>query len=174
MVKTGAIVAILIGAYAGAVYWPSQKQNSVLAEEIVNKQAQLDQAPRPDLAPIREEISELRGELRERSVELPKGDLDDRILHHVSDTLIQRGVTLYETSYRKTQAYKRFSVTPIDVRFETTFDNAFAVIKQIENAGPPIRIERLDVVAKDNDTSGRVEVTLELSTFFEREEGGQR
>lgn len=174
IVKTGAIVGILIATYAGVVFWPGQKQNQALADEIRNKQTELDQAPRPDLAPVRQEIVSLRAELRERSVVLPKGDLDDRVLHHVSDTLIQHGVVEYETSYRETRAYKRFSMTPIDVRFDTNFADAFEIIKQIETAGPPVRIERLDMVGNEDDTQGLVEVTLELSSFFEPEPGGQR
>ena len=173
IIKTGAVIAILVGTYAGVVFWPSQKQNQALAEEILNKQTELEQAPRPDLEPVRGEINSLRAELRERSVVLPKGNLHDRVLHHVSDTLIQRGVTLYETSYRQTREFKRFSMTPIDVRFETEFTNAFEIIKQIENAGPPVRIERLDIVGTQDDAAGRVEVTLELSSFFEHEQGGQ-
>ncbi|MFK7790813.1 MAG: type 4a pilus biogenesis protein PilO [Phycisphaeraceae bacterium] len=174
IVKTGAVVGILIATYAGVVFWPGQKQSQALADEILNKQTELEQAPRPNLEPVRKEITSLRAELRERSVVLPKGDLDDRVLHHVSDTLIQRGVTLYETAYRNTKEFKRFSMTPIDVRFETDFANAFEIIKQIENAGPPVRIERLEVVGNEDNTTGLVHVTLELSSFFEREQGGQR
>ncbi len=173
MIKTGAVVVILVATYAGVVFWPSQRQNQALADEILNKQTELEQAPRPDLEPVRKEIASLRAELRERAVVLPKGDLDDRVLHHVSDTLIQRGVTLYETSYRQTKEFSRFSMTPIDVQFKTDFANAFEIIKQIENAGPPVRIERLDIVGTEGSTAGQVEVTIELSSFFERE-GGQR
>lgn len=171
VIKTISVVAILIATYAGVVFWPSQKQNQALASEIQNKQSELEQTPRPDLEPTRQEIASLRAELRERAVELPKGDLDDRVLHHVSDTLIQRGVTLYETSYRDTKTYKRFSMTPIDVRFETDFVNAFAIIKHIENAGPPVRVERLAVTAPDGESNGRVEVTMQLSSFFEPSSG---
>ena len=174
IIKTGVVIAVLIGTYAGVVFWPGQKQNQALADEILNKQTELAEAPVPNLEPVREEIVSLRAELRERSVVLPKGDLHDRVLAHVSNTLIQRSVTLYETSYRQTEEYKRFSMTPIDVRFETDFVNAFEIIKQIENAGPPVRIERLDVVGKEGDSQGMVDVTLELSSFFEPEQGGQR
>ena len=174
IIKTGAVIAILVGTYAGVVFWPSQKQNQALADEILNKQTELAQTPVPNLEPVREEINSLRAELRERSVVLPKGDLHDRVLAHVSDTLIQRGVTLYDTSYRKTEDYKRFSMTPIGVRFETNFINAFEIIKQIENAGPPVRIEKLDIAGKEGDNQGLVDVTLELSSFFEPEQGGQR
>lgn len=176
IIKTAGVIALLIGVYSIGVFWPSQQQNKVLAEQIQTKQASLSQTPTPQLEPVRKEINSLRAELRERAVVLPKGDLDDRILQHVSDTLIQHGVTLYETSYRQTKAYKRFSVTPIDVRFETSFTNTFAIIKQIENAGPPVRVERMDIVSNEDETSGTVAVTIELSSFFEpaTEKGGQR
>ena len=174
IIKTGAVVGVLIATYAGVVFWPSQKQNQALADEIQSKQAELEQAPRPNLEPVRQEITSLRAELRERAVVLPKGDLDDRVLDHVSDTLIQHGVTLYETSYRDTKEFKRFSMTPIDVQFTTNFTNAFEIIKQIENAGPPVRIERLDITSSENDSSGSIHVTLELSSFFEPEQRGQR
>jgi Tfp pilus assembly protein PilO len=176
VIKTAAVVAILVATYTGVVFWPSQKQNQALADAILNKQTELNQTTRPDLEPTRKEIASLRAELRERSVELPKGDLDDRVLHHVSDTLIQRGVTLYETSYQDTKAYKRFSMTPIDVQFETNFVNAFEIVKQIENAGPPVRVEKLIVAAPDSDPTGRVDVTMKLSSFFEpvSGQGGQR
>lgn len=176
ILKTAAIVALLAGVYGGVVFWPSQKQNQAMADEIVNKQTQLDQAPRPNLEPVRKDINSLRAELRERSIVLPTGDLDDRILYHVSDTLIRHGVTLYETSYRQTKAYKRFAMTPIDVSFETNFANAFAIVKEIENAGPPVRIERLDITGREDDSTGQVEVTFELSSFFvpAKDQGAQR
>lgn len=167
IIKTAVVVTLLVGVYAGVVFWPSQKQNQALADEIQAKQTTLNESARPDLEPVRRDITSLRAELRERSVVLPKGDLHDRVLHHVSDTLIQRDVTLYETSYQKTEAYRRFSVTPINVSFTTDFTNAFEIIKQIENAGPPVRIEHLDIVSREGDSSGRVEVTLKLSSFFE-------
>ncbi|MEM9022020.1 MAG: type 4a pilus biogenesis protein PilO [Planctomycetota bacterium] len=167
IVKTAVVVTLLVGVYAGVVLWPSQKQNQALADEIQTKQQSLDEMVRPDLEPVRRQIASLRAELRERAVVLPKGDLHDRVLYHVSDTLIRRNVTLYETSYRQTEDYKRFSVTPIDVRFTTDFANAFEVIKQIENAGPPVRIERLGIVSPESDTRGRVEVVMALSSFFE-------
>lgn len=166
ILKTAAVVALLVGVYAGVVFWPSQKQNQAMADEILTKQDQLNQAPRPDLEPVRKDINSLRAELRERSVVLPTGDLDDRVLHHVSDTLIRHGVTLYETSYRQTKEFKRFAMTPIDVSFETNFANAFAIINAIENAGPPVRIERLDITGQEDDSTGQVEVTFELSSFF--------
>lgn len=167
VMKTAVIVALLVGVYGGVVFWPSQKQNQALADEIVNKQAQLAETNRPDLEPVREQIASLRAELRERAVVLPKGALDDRVLHHVSDTLIQQGVTLYETSYRQTKAFQRFAMTPIDVQFEANFADAFEIIKRVENAGPPVRIERLDIVGSEDDSTGQVEVTIELSSFFE-------
>lgn len=173
ILKTAAVIAILVGTYAGVVFWPGQKQNQALADEILNKQTELQQSAVPDLGPVRGEIGSLRAELRERSVVLPKGDLHDRVLEHVSDTLIYHGVLQYETSYSQSEAYKRFSMTPIDVRFETNFVKAFAIIKQIESAGPPVRIEKLEIAGKEGDASGQVSVSLELSSFFEPTQGGQ-
>ena len=58
--------------------------------------------------------------------------------------------------------------------FETNFATAFEIIKQIENAGPPVRIERLEIIGDEDDSTGRVKVSLELSSFFEptEEQGG--
>ena len=176
ILKTAMVVAILLAVYGGVVFWPGQKQNQALADEILNKQTELSQMAVPDLQPVREDIASLRAELRERSVTLPVGDLHDRVLHHVSDTLIAHDVTLYETAYRQTRFYKRFALTPIDVKFTTNFANAFKIIKKIENDGPPVRIERIELSGKQDDTAGQVEVYVELSSFFEPtgKEGGQR
>ena len=176
VLKTVIVVALLVGVYAGVVFWPSQQQNQALADEIQSKQTELGAMPQPDLEPLHQDIASLRAELRERAVVLPKGDLDDRVLYHVSDTLINHNVTLYETSYRQTKQYKRFAMTPIDVSFETNFANAFGIIRQIENAGPPVRFERLDIVGGEGDTTGRVTVAIELSSFFDpnNEQGGTR
>lgn len=167
VIKTASIIVLLVGVYVGAVFWPSQRHREAMAEEVVIKQAQLSQMKRPDLTPILERIDCLRVELRDRSVVLPKGALDDRVLQHVSDTLIQHGVTLYETSYRQTKTFMRFAITPIDVRFESNFTTAFEIIKQIENAGPPLRIERLKLIGSEDDRTGQVQVAIELSSFFE-------
>lgn len=167
VIKTAVIVVLLVAVYAGVVFWPSQKHYQAMAEQVVNKQAQLKQIERPDLTPIRKRIASLHEELRDRTVVLPKGALDDRVLQHVSDTLIQHGVTLYETSYRQTKTFMRFAITPIDVRFESNFTTAFAIIKQIENAGPPLRIERLEIIGSEDDNTGQVQVVIELSSFFE-------
>ena len=67
VIKTASIVAILLATYAGVVFWPGQKQNQALADQIQSKQTELSQTPRPDLEPIRKEIASLRAELRERA-----------------------------------------------------------------------------------------------------------
>ena len=120
----------------------------------------------PDLDPLRSEIFELRAELRERPDSLPVGDLHDRVLHHVSNTLIGHGVTQYDTSYREPAFFARFAVTPIDVQFETGFAQAFDVIRLIEEEDPGVRIERLELVGNEDDTFGRVGVNMEMSSFF--------
>lgn len=167
VVKTTAIVVILVGVYGGAVLWPSQKQNRAMAAAIVHKQDQLSKMTPPDLGPVRSEIDSLQTELSERSMTLPKGALDDRVLHHVSETLVQKGVTLYETSYRDTQTFMHFAMTPIDVRFTTDFVTAFDIIDQIESAGPPVRIERMDIIGDEGHAHDQVQVTIELSSFFQ-------
>lgn len=166
ILKTAGVVVVLVGVFSGAVLWPSMRQNQVLAQELQGRRAELDRLRRPDLAPLREAISQLRAELRERSVTLPVGELHDRVLHHVSDTLLAEGVTLYETSYRESKAYRRFSMTPIDVDFDSRFASAFRVLHQIENQGPPVRVERLEMRGTPEEPSSVVEVNLQLSSFF--------
>lgn len=166
ILKTAAVVVTLVGVFGGLVFWPSMRQNKVLSEQAQSRQAELDQMARPNLKPLREEIVQLRAEMRERAVTLPTGELHDRVLHHVSDTLIDEGVTLYETSYSDSQAYRRFSMTPIDVDFTSRFASAFRVIQQIENDGPPVRIERLQIEGEPNDLASNVEVNMQLSSFF--------
>lgn len=166
ILKTAAVVLLLIGAYVGLVFWPSQKQSKSLAQEIKTKQAELDQMKVPNLSPVRSQIASLSAELSQRSVTLPEGDLDDRVLHHVSDTLIEQGVTQYETAYREPKFFKRFAVTPIDVSFNSGFAEAYNIIRQIENSGPPVRIERLELAGEEGSTSGHVGVSMQLSSFF--------
>lgn len=174
VLKTAMVVAILIGVYGGVVFYPSQKQNQVLADEMLSKQAELNAMQKPDLKPLRENITALRAELRERSVDLPTGELHDRVLHHVSDTLLEQRVTLYETSYEKSKAYQRFSMTPIEVDFHATFPSAFRIIREIENNGPPVRIDQLEVKANEREAKGTVHVRMQMSSFFlpEEEQGG--
>lgn len=175
ILKTAAVVVILVGVYGGVVFWPSQKQNKAMADELATKQEQLNAMAQPDLAPLREQITQLRAEMRERSVTLPVGDLHDRVLHHVSDTLLDRSVTQYETAYRATEHYKRFSVTPIDVEFETRFNNAFKILRRIENQGPPVRVESLRLSADADEPTSQVEVEMLLSSFYlPTEQGGGR
>lgn len=166
ILKTAGVVVVLVVVFTAVVLWPSMRQNQVLAEEARARQAELTQMQRPDLAPLREEINQLRAELRERSVTLPVGELHDRVLHHVSDTLLAEGVTLYETSYRESKAYRRFSMTPIDVDFDSRFASAFRVLHQIENQGPPVRVERLEMRGTPDEPTSVVEVNLQLSSFF--------
>lgn len=166
ILKTGLVVALLVGVYGGVVFWPGQKQNKALADEVQTKQRQLQSAQLPDLAPVREQIVALRAELRERSVELPVDDLHHRVLAHVSDTLLGRGVTTYDTSYSEPEFFKRFAVTPIEVNFDAGFTDAFAIIRRIESGGPPVRIEALQINARRGDTAGDVEVSMQMSSFF--------
>ena len=166
IMKTGAVVALLVGVYGGVVFWPGQRQNTALAGEIEDKQSQLQTMAQPDLTPVREDIAALRAELRDRSVDLPVGGLHDRVLHHVSDTLMDRGVTEYETAYGDQEFYKRFAVTPIDVEFDARFTEAFAVLRQIETAGPPLRIEEIKLTGEPDGPTSDVRVTMRLSSFF--------
>lgn len=173
--KTAAIIAVLVVVYGGAVFWPTQQKNKALAEQVQTKQVELGSMQKPDLVPLREKIAALRAELRERSITLPEGEMDDRVLHHVSDTLLGEGITLYETAYLPTQAYKRFSATPIDVDFEGGFTRAFRVLREIEHQGPPVRIDRLVINADADDPTGQVSVNMQLKSFFlPGEAGGSR
>jgi len=176
ILKTGLLVALLVGVYAGVVFWPGEKQSQAMADEIQAKESQLGSMQQPDLAPLHSEIASLRAELRERSVELPVGGLHDRVLHHVSDTLLDHRITEYETSYGDQKTYKRFAVTPIDVRFQGRFTQVFEVIRSIEYDGPPVRIEQLELSGSDDDVQGTVGVRMRLSSFFlpTQQEGGQR
>lgn len=174
ILKTVAVIVVLVGVFGGVVYWPSSQQDKVLAQEIQDKQQKLNEIPLPNLEPLRAEIASLRAELRERAVTLPAGDHHDRVLHHVSDTLIDNDVVLYETSYSKPEFYSRFAVTPIDVDFEGRFTQAFNVLRQIESDGPPVRLERLEMYGDPDDTSGQVKVNVEMSSFFLPREGGAR
>ena len=166
ILKTAGVVVVLVGVFGGVVFWPSMRQNQVLAEQAQSKQVELNQMQRPDLKPLREDITQLRAELRERAVTLPMGEFHDRVLHHVSDTLIDQGVTLYETSYGDSKVYRRFSTTPIEVNFTSRFSSAFRVIHQIENQGPPVRIQRLEIEAEPDEPGAPVEVNMQLSSFF--------
>lgn len=166
ILKTAAVVALLVGVYGGLVFWPSKKQNKAMASDLQDKQARLSTMHQPDLEPLREQITQLRAEMRERSVTLPVGDLHDRVLHHVSDTLLDGGVAQYETNYREAQRFRRFAMTPIDVEFDTRFDNAFQIIRRIENEGPPVRIETLRLVGDADEATSVVGVQLLLSSFY--------
>lgn len=166
ILKTAAAVAVLIGVYGGVVFWPAQKQNKALADEISQKRSAFEQMHKPDLEPVRNQIIALSAELSERSVALPVGEMYDRVLGHVSDTLLANSITQYETSYNEAEVYKRFAVTPIVVSFESQFPRAFEVIRQIEHDGPPVRIERVELDSGKDETSGYVKVRLEMSAFF--------
>ncbi len=176
IVKTASVVGLLCAVYGGVVLWPSGKQNKALAATIQDKQDKLDAYQLPDLDPLRSEIFELRTELRERPDSLPVGDLHDRVLHHVSNTLIYHGITEYDTSYRQPQRYARFAVTPIDVQFSGGFVQAFDVIRRIEQEDPGVRIERLEISGQPDNTSGYVTVNLQMSSFYlpRQREGGRR
>jgi len=171
ILKTIGVVLVLVLVYGVVVFWPTQRQNKALADDVQAKRAELEKMDRPDLEPIRAQIKSLREELRERSIALPDGELHDQVLAHVSDTLRSNNVTVYETSVRNAKHYKRFAATPIDVSFEGGFLSAFEAINRIENAGPPVRIEHLELAGDPDDASGFVVVNMQLSSFFLTEEG---
>lgn len=175
MVKTASVIAVLVAAYGGLVFWPGQKQSKAMAEQVQTKQQELDQSVPPDLAPLREKIDALRSELRERSVALPSGDPHDRVLQHLSDTLLAFGVSEHDVAYNNTRYFKRFAAKPIEINFECGFIQAFEIIRRIENQGPPVRIEHVDISGDVDETSGQVWVSLKLSSFYlPTSEGGRR
>lgn len=176
ILKTAGVIALLVGVYGGVVFWPGQRQNEALADQVQDKQSQLQSLQQPDLAPLRSEIASLRAELRDNAVQLPIGGLHDRVLHHVSDTLMDQGVSEYETSYEDPALYKRFAATPITIEFNARFTQAYQVLREIETAGPPLRIEQMAIRGEPDDTQGLVEVELELSSFYmpTEREGGRR
>ena len=176
ILKTAAIVVALCALYAGVVYWPSQKQNQALADQIQVKQQTVDGASAPDLGPLRRELAALRAELRDRPVDLPQGDAPYRVLDRVSDAITTHGVTVYNTNQRDPMVYARFSVTPVDVEFDSRFGQAFAILRAIEASDPPVRIERLELNGHADDPVGYVSASVELSSFFvpRGAEGGTR
>lgn len=166
IIKTACVVLLLCVVYGTVVFWPSQKQNQALAQELVAKQAQLEQMPVPDLAPLREEIAGLRAELRDSAVELPRGASPYRVLDSLSEAITKNGVAVYDTAQRPSKAYARFAVTPVDVAFKSGFDQAFTVLRAIETSDAPVRIERLELTGSPDESSGFVGVTLQMSSFY--------
>lgn len=176
ILKTTAVVLLLCGAYGGVVFWPSQKQNKALAAAVHDKRGQLETIHIPDLNPLGEEIAELRAELRESRIELPKGASPYRVLDGLSEAITSNGVTVYDTAQHPTQHFARFAVTPVEVQFNCGFDQAFDVLQTIENAGQPLRIERLELIGSADEATGHVGVNIRMSSFFlpQKQEGGER
>ncbi|MFN3168521.1 MAG: type 4a pilus biogenesis protein PilO [Phycisphaeraceae bacterium] len=176
IVKTACVVALLCGVYGGVVFWPSQKQNQALAGEIQTKREQLAAKQPPNLAPLRGEIAELRAELRDSAVELPEGASPHRVLDGLSEAITSNGVTVYDTSQRPSKTFARFAVTPVDLQFNTGFENAFAVLRSIESSNQPLRVERLEMTGSADETTGHVGVSLQLSSFYlaDPAQGGRR
>lgn len=166
IVKTVCVIVLLCGVYGGVVFWPSQKQNQALAQEIQTKREQLDARQLPDLAPLRNEIADLRAELRDSAVQLPEGASPHRVLDGLSDAITKNGVTVYDTAQRPSKRYARFSVTPVDVQFNAGFETAFAVLRSIETSNQPLRVERLELNGSADETTGHVGVSLQLSSFY--------
>lgn len=166
IVKTAVIVGLLCTVYGGMVFWPSEKQNKAMAAEIQSKQDELVKRGTPDLAPLRAEIVELRAELRESAIELPSGESPFRVLDSLSEAITSNGVTLYDTSQRKSERYARFAVTPVDVQFSCRFDQAFKVLRTIESSRQPIRIERMEMTGSKDETTGFIDVNMQMSSFF--------
>lgn len=176
MAKTASVVLLLCGVYGGVVFWPGEKQHKALAAEIQTRQAQLDQMHVPDLTPLRSEIAQLRAELRDSAVSLPNGASPYRVLDMVSEAITRNGVTVYDTSQLRPETYARFSVMPVDVKFNCGFDRAFEVLRAIEQSDQPVRIERLELTGSPDETTGHVGVTMRMSSFFltQIEQGGRR
>ena len=130
----------------------------------------------PDLAPLREEIAALRAELRDSAIDLPEGASPYRVLDQVSEAITHNGLSVYDTSHRDPKHYARFSVTPVEVEFNTNFERAFDVLRKIESSDKTMRIERLELTGSSDEATGHVGVSLEISSFFLRgeREGGQR
>lgn len=176
ILKTACVVLLLCVVYGGVAFWPNQKQNQALANDLQQKQAQLDQQVVPDLAPLRGEIVELRAELRDSAITLPQGASPYRVLDEVSEAITSNGVTVYDTSHRPSKAYARFAVTPVDVQFNAGFERAFEVLRTIERSEAPMRIERLELSGSSDETSGYVGVSLQMSSFYlpADKQGGER
>jgi Tfp pilus assembly protein PilO len=110
-------------------------------------------------------LAATRDELRSLSARVPIGvDVGD-LIKELSAALVEAGVDRREIVTQPTANGRPFSRTPVTLRLECSFEQAFRVLKRVESCSRLTRIDRLSVTSAGEDRSRPLRVEVEISAF---------
>ena len=169
--KTAGIIALMVAGYALFIYRPSVQQQNAMQERVTQLQQQIDGFDQPDLTALRHEADQAQAKLDAVRFTMPQEQEVFLVLDGVTGSLEAQGILDHTASQSDPKWFADYAIQPIHLEFSGDFSEAFAAIQAIETMDRPVRIDRLELVGDTNNTSGHITAVVQLSAFFEGEQG---
>jgi Tfp pilus assembly protein PilO len=169
------IIALLFVAFSLAVWMPARKANADYRERIAAAEKALEPSlSDPEvLAKLDRQVQTLRVAVSSQTRTVPRQPMTASILRDLTESVRHQGIEQQELQTLETKHYRDFSAIPSRLEFVAGFDQTARVIEAIESLPRLVRFDRLEIQAQRTElTSPRLEASLELATFFRRDDGG--
>ncbi|XAM01089.1 type 4a pilus biogenesis protein PilO [Phycisphaeraceae bacterium D3-23] len=170
-IKTAGIIALMVAGYALLIYRPGVQQRNAEHERVAQLQEQINGFDQPDLIALRYEADQAQARLDAVRYTMPAEQEVFLVLDGVTGSLEAQGILDHTASQSDPRWFADYAVQPIHLEFNGDFTDAFAALHAIETMDRPVRVDRLELVGNTNDTSGHITAVVQLSAFFDGEQG---
>lgn len=174
---TALLAAIPVGAW-WFVLRPTNRENERLAAEIEQKRRKLHELSKVmvKIGDLQKEIDDYQDAIVFFQARLPSEKEMDKVLQEIwrlaeNSRLKTKSIrTLRKTGRNAIVVGTGPSEQPIAVQIEGDFTGLYAFLQALENLPRIMRVTRMDLRKLDKDApEGSVEVSFEMSVFFEKE-----
>jgi len=171
-IKTGIAMAALIVLFIAGVWMPDRLQAASLRQRMSEAQQQLDagQAASVKLRALRPQTTELRQRVEATAKYVPVESEIAELMRELHTTLQRCDARDIATRHGNEFRGMNYTVIPITLEFRSSFIDAFVFVEHIESMSRLVRVDRLQVMGKRDHPGALLDVTVELSAFYARQE----
>lgn len=176
MNKAQCVLSCCIGgmscAFALGVWLPESRNLAGYQERILAAQEEL--SPRGLQPTVMNqkltEVERLRDKLDSSERYIPRDAELASVLRGLTEAVEAEGVTEQDFQTDEPRRYKHYSVLPVELEFEDTFNASYGVLERVETMPRLVRVESLNLRVMDRESSKsgapRMQASLRLSGFY--------
>ncbi len=174
--KTLTTLVVMAIVFTGASWWARSAERAELESRIdaIKRQLGVEHKDTQGIETLRGHVAELRRQSETANKVVPNSiDLAD-VLRGLNNELLAQNVKNQEMQTHAIDSGPLFSMIPLTLKFDGTYDGVFALVRSIESMPRLTRISKLDLVGVPTDPSQPLSVRLELMSFSTTGTGRQR
>lgn len=173
--------ALLVAVPAGAwmfVFKPANERHDEMRRQVNDRQTKLRRLNHimGTVGSLKEEIAELEKADTYFKAKLPSEKGIDEVLRGTwqlaeESGLITKSIRTIPRNNKPLYATGAQSEQPVQIRLEGDFEGLYAFLQAMEGQERIMRISRMNVLASENASPGYIEVTLDMTVFFDSTRG---